>query len=137
MPAGSGYYAASKAALEAMSGALYGELKPLGISVTVVEPGAFRTDFAGRSLTQSSTVIDDYAETAGKRRKEHDTVHGTQPGDPAKAAQAIMAAAASDEPPAFLLLGNDALNTYRRLAEARLDTIKKWEHVSTSTDIDA
>ena len=59
MPAGSGYYAASKAALEAMSGALYGELKPLGISVTVVEPGAFRTDFAGRSLTQSSTVIDD------------------------------------------------------------------------------
>jgi hypothetical protein len=55
----------------------------------------------------------------------------------AKAAQAIMAAAASDEPPAFLLLGNDALNTYRRLAEARLDTIKKWEHVSTSTDIDA
>ena len=137
MPAGSGYYAASKSALEAMSGALYGELKPLGISVTVVEPGAFRTDFAGRSLTQSSTVIDDYAETAGKRRKEHDTVHGTQPGDPAKAAQAIMAAAASDEPPAFLLLGNDALNTYRRLAEARLDTIKKWEHVSTSTDIDA
>jgi NAD(P)-dependent dehydrogenase (short-subunit alcohol dehydrogenase family) len=137
MPAGSGYYAASKAALEAMSGALYGELKPLGISVTVVEPGAFRTDFAGRSLTQSSTVIDDYAETAGKRRKEHDTVHGTQPGDPAKAAQAIMAAAASDEPPAFLLLGNDALNTYRRLAEARLDTIKKWERVSTSTDIDA
>jgi hypothetical protein len=82
-------------------------------------------------------VIDDYAETAGKRRKEHDTVHGTQPGDPAKAAQAIMAAAASDEPPAFLLLGNDALNTYRRLAEARLDTIKKWEHASTSTDIDA
>jgi NAD(P)-dependent dehydrogenase (short-subunit alcohol dehydrogenase family) len=137
MPAGSGYYAASKAALEAMSGALYVELKPLGISVTVVEPGAFRTDFAGRSLTQSSTVIDDYAETAGKRRKEHDTVHGTQPGDPAKAAQAIMAAAESDEPPAFLLLGNDALNTYRRLAEARLDTIKKWERLTTSTDIDA
>src|SRR4029453_6271902 len=83
MPAGSGYYAASKAALEGMSGALRAELQPLGISVTVVEPGAFRTDFAGRSLTQSSTVIDDYADTAGKRRKEHDTMHGTQPGDPA------------------------------------------------------
>ncbi|HVD18047.1 MAG TPA: oxidoreductase [Propionibacteriaceae bacterium] len=137
MPAGSGYYAASKAALEAMSGALHGELKPLGISVTVIEPGGFRTDFAGRSLTQSSTVIDDYAETAGKRRKEHDTAHGTQPGDPAKAAKAIIAAVESDEPPAFLLLGNDALNTYRRINEATLDTINKWEHLSTSTDIDA
>jgi NAD(P)-dependent dehydrogenase (short-subunit alcohol dehydrogenase family) len=137
MPVGSGYYAASKAALEGMSGALYAELKPLGISVTVVEPGAFRTDFAGRSLTQSSTVIDDYADTAGKRRKEHDTVHGTQPGDPGKAAKAIMAAVESDEPPAFLLLGNDALSTFRRLAAARLDTIKAWEHLTTSTDIDA
>jgi NAD(P)-dependent dehydrogenase (short-subunit alcohol dehydrogenase family) len=137
MPAGSGYYAASKAALEGMSGALHGELKPLGISVTVIEPGAFRTDFAGRSLTQSSTVIDDYSDTAGKRRKEHDTAHGTQPGDPTKAAKAIIAAVESDEPPAFLLLGNDALNTYRRLAAARLDTIEAWEHLTTSTDIDA
>jgi NAD(P)-dependent dehydrogenase (short-subunit alcohol dehydrogenase family) len=136
MPPGSGYYAASKAALEGMSGALHGELRPLGISVTVVEPGAFRTDFAGRSLTESSTVIDDYAETAGKRRKEHDTMHGTQPGDPAKAAKAIVAAVESDEPPAFLLLGNDALNTYRRLAAARLDTIQAWEHLTTITDID-
>jgi NAD(P)-dependent dehydrogenase (short-subunit alcohol dehydrogenase family) len=137
MPAGSGYYAASKAALEGMSGALYGELKPLGVSVTVIEPGAFRTDFAGRSLTQSSTVIDDYADTAGKRRKERDTAHGTQPGDPAKAAKAIIAAVESDDPPAFLLLGSDALNIYRRLAEARLDTIMTWEHLTTSTDIDA
>jgi NAD(P)-dependent dehydrogenase (short-subunit alcohol dehydrogenase family) len=137
MPAGSGYYAASKAALEAMSGALRGELQPLGISVTVVEPGAFRTDFAGRSLTQSSTVIDDYADTAGKRRKEHDTAHGAQPGDPAKAAKAIIAAVESDESPAFLLLGNDALATYRRLAGARLDTIQAWEHLTTNTDIDA
>ena len=137
MPAGSGYYAASKAALEGMSGALHGELKPLGISVTVIEPGAFRTDFAGRSLTQSSTVIDDYADTAGKRRKERDTAHGTQSGDPAKGARAIIAAVESDDPPAFLLLGSDALNIYRRLAEARLDTIMTWEHLTTSTDIDA
>jgi NAD(P)-dependent dehydrogenase (short-subunit alcohol dehydrogenase family) len=137
MPAGSGYYAASKAALEGITGALHTELKPLGISVMAIEPGAFRTDFAGRSLTQSTTIIDDYADTAGKRRKERDTMHGTQPGDPAKAATAIIAAVESDEPPAFLLLGNDALNVYRRLAEARLDMIKKWEHVSTSTDIEA
>jgi NAD(P)-dependent dehydrogenase (short-subunit alcohol dehydrogenase family) len=136
MPPGSGYYAASKAALEGMSGALRAELQPLGISVTVVEPGAFRTDFAGRSLTQSSTVIYDYAETAGKRRKEHDTMHGTQPGDPAKAARAIIAAVESDEPPAFLLLGNDALGAYRLLAAARFDTIETWEYLTTSTDLD-
>ena len=86
-PAGSGYYAATKAALEGMSGSLRKELAPLGISVTVVEPGAFRTDFAGRSLQQSATVIADYADTAGKRRKENDTAHGTQPGDPARAAR--------------------------------------------------
>jgi NAD(P)-dependent dehydrogenase (short-subunit alcohol dehydrogenase family) len=136
MPAGSGYYAASKAALEAMSGSLRNELQPLGISVTVVEPGGFRTDFAGRSLTQSNTVIDDYADTAGKRRKEHDTAHGTQPGDPAKAARAIIAAVESDDPPAFLLLGNDALSAYRSLTAARLDAIETWEYLSTSTDID-
>jgi len=85
-PAGSGYYSATKAALEGLSGSLHKELQPLGISVTAIEPGAFRTDFAGRSLTQSATAIPDYAETAGKRRKENDTVHGTQPGDPGKAA---------------------------------------------------
>ncbi len=81
-PPGSGYYSATKAALEGLSGSLQKELEPLGITVTVVEPGAFRTDFAGRSLTQSADAIGDYADTAGMRRKEHDTVHGTQPGDP-------------------------------------------------------
>lgn len=68
-PAGSGYYSATKAALEGLSGSLRKELQPLGINVTVIEPGAFRTDFAGRSLTQSARPIEDYAETAGKRRK--------------------------------------------------------------------
>ena len=136
MPAGSGYYSASKAALEGLSGALWAELNPLGISVTVVEPGAFRTDFAGRSLTQSVTAIDDYAETADKRRKEHDTAHGTQPGDPGKAARAIISAVGSPEPPAFLLLGNDALSTYRRLTQQRLAAIESWEALTTSTDLD-
>ena len=136
-PAGSGYYAASKAALEGLSGALHDELAPLGISVTVVEPGAFRTDFAGRSLTQSTTVIDDYADTAGKRRKEAGTGHGAQPGDPAKAARAIIAAVEDDQPPAFLLLGTDALSTYRRLNQGRLDLISAWEDTTTSTDIES
>ncbi len=133
-PVGSGYYSAVKAALEGISGALRGELAPLGITVTVVEPGAFRTDFAGRSLVQSATVIDDYAATAGQRRKENDTMHGNQAGDPAKAAAAIIAAVESPEPPGFLLLGPDALALYRHAADARATEIAKWEGLSGATD---
>jgi len=135
-PVGSGYYAAAKAAMEGMSGALRGEVAPLGISVTVVEPGAFRTDFAGRSLVQSATVIDDYAATAGQRRKENDTMHGSQAGDPAKAGAAIIAAVESPEPPAFLLLGPDALAAYRYVAERRAGEITKWEQLTSGTDFD-
>ncbi|MGU3499477.1 oxidoreductase [Mycobacterium sp. C31M] len=133
-PAGSGYYAAAKAAIEGLSGSLRGELAPLGISVTIVEPGQFRTDFAGRSLTQSATPIADYAETAGKRRKENNTVHGTQTGDPVKAAAAIIAAVESAQPPGFLLLGNDALTLYRQVADTRAAEIAAWESVSAGTD---
>ncbi|QLL08955.1 oxidoreductase [Mycobacterium vicinigordonae] len=135
-PVGSGYYAAAKAAVEGMSGALHGELAPLGISVTVVEPGAFRTDFAGRSLVQSSTIIDDYADTAGRRRKENETMHGSQPGDPAKAGAAIVAAIESGEPPAFLLLGDDALFSYRFIAERRAKEVSVWETQTSSTNLD-
>jgi NAD(P)-dependent dehydrogenase (short-subunit alcohol dehydrogenase family) len=135
-PVGSGYYSAAKAAIEGLSGALRGELAPLGISVTIVEPGAFRTDFAGRSLAQSATVIDDYAATAGQRRKERDTMHGNQPGDPAKAGAAIVAAVESPEPPAFLLLGADALAAYRYVADKRAKDIANWEQLTTSTDFD-
>jgi len=134
-PAGSGYYSASKSALEGMSGSLRKELAPLGISVTVIEPGAFRTDFAGRSLQQSATVIADYAETAGKRRKEVDTAHGSQPGDPARAAQAIITAVEADEPPALLMLDPDALTAIRGVIEAQLAELKDWENTSLSTDL--
>jgi NAD(P)-dependent dehydrogenase (short-subunit alcohol dehydrogenase family) len=136
-PVGSGYYSAAKAAIEGMSGALRGELAPLGISVTVVEPGAFRTDFAGRSLVQSATVIDDYAGTAGQRRKENDTMDGSQAGDPTKAASAIIAAVESNEPPGFLLLGPDALALYRYVTDARAEEIAKWEQVTAGTNLDA
>jgi NAD(P)-dependent dehydrogenase (short-subunit alcohol dehydrogenase family) len=135
-PAGSGYYAATKAALEGMTGSLRKELAPLGITALAVEPGAFRTDFAGRSLTQSAEAIPDYAETAGKRRKENDTVHGTQPGDPAKAAQAIITAVRSPEPPALLLLGEDAIDTFRSVLDAERASVDAWAQLSASTDID-
>ena len=135
-PVGSGYYAAAKAAVEGLSGALRGELAPLGISVTVVEPGAFRTDFAGRSLVQSAAAIDDYAGTAGQRRKENDTMDGNQAGDPAKAGAAILTAVESSEPPAFLLLGPDALALYRYVADARTSEIANWEELTSGTNLD-
>ncbi|MFJ4029723.1 oxidoreductase [Paenarthrobacter sp. NPDC089989] len=132
-PPGSGYYSATKAALEGISGSLQKELAPLGISVTAVEPGGFRTDFAGRSLTQSAVAIDDYAETAGKRRKENDTVHGTQPGDPEKAAQLIISAVEAPETPAFLLLGADAVYAYNAVEEAMRAQVDGWRERSEST----
>jgi NAD(P)-dependent dehydrogenase (short-subunit alcohol dehydrogenase family) len=135
-PAGSGYYSATKAALEGLSGSLRKELQPLGISVTLIEPGAFRTDFAGRSLTQSAAPIADYAETAGKRRKENDTVHGTQPGDPAKAAEAIVAIAENPSPPSLAVLGKDAVEAFAAVAEAERAELEQWRDLSLSTGID-
>jgi NAD(P)-dependent dehydrogenase (short-subunit alcohol dehydrogenase family) len=135
-PVGSGYYSAAKSAIEGMSGALHGELAPLGISVTVIAPGGFATDFGGRSLTQSTTVIDDYADTAGKRRKG--VVAGPPAkGDPVKAARAILQVVAADDTPAYLLLGSDALDTYRRILQERLDATVPWEALSRGTDFDA
>ncbi|TDV49942.1 short-subunit dehydrogenase [Actinophytocola oryzae] len=135
-PPGSGYYAASKAALEALTSALRKEVGPLGITAMAVEPGAFRTDFAGRSLTQSATAIADYADTAGKRRKENDTVHGTQPGDPARAAAALVDVVNSGEAPALLVLGTDALGMFRSVVDGQHAELDAWEHLSTSTDFD-
>ncbi len=136
-PEGSGYYAAAKAAVEALTLSLRKEVAPLGIRAMAVEPGGFRTDFAGRSLTQSAAPIADYADTAGKRRKEHDTVHGTQPGDPAKAAAALLTAVDSAEPPFMLLLGDDASDGFRTALHLLLDEVDEWEALSRSTGFDA
>jgi NAD(P)-dependent dehydrogenase (short-subunit alcohol dehydrogenase family) len=135
-PPGSGYYAASKAALEALTASLRKEVEPLGIDVMIVEPGAFRTDFSGRSLTQSRSAIDDYAATAGRRRKENDASDGTQQGDPAKAAQAIITAVGSSDPPLMLVLGPDALITFRESLDGLSSDLTAWEHLSTGTSFD-
>ena len=131
---GSGYYSATKFALEGMSDALRKEVGPLGIRVVVIEPGAFRTDFAGRSLRQAGAAIPDYAETAGPRRKENDTTHGTQRGDPARAARVMIGIVEGEKAPFRLLLGSDAVDRATAELEAQLQEIEDWKDVSTSTD---
>ena len=133
-PAGSGYYAASKAALEALTASLLKEVAPLGLHAMVVEPGGFRTDFSGRSLHQAAEPIADYADTAGRRRKENDTAHGKQPGDPVRAAAALLEAVDSGNAPFMLLLGNDASDAFRAALDALREDADTWEQLSRSTD---
>jgi NAD(P)-dependent dehydrogenase (short-subunit alcohol dehydrogenase family) len=131
---GGGYYAATKAAAEALTTSLRAEVAPLGIRAFSVEPGAFRTDFAGRSLVQSPVEIADYAETSGRRRKEHDRSHGTQAGDPARAAAAILAAVRSSEPPTRLVLGSDGYGLVSGVLGAQQAELEGWKGLTLSTD---
>ena len=131
---GSGYYSATKFAIEGMSDALRKEVAPLGIRVVVVDPGAFRTDFAGRSLEQAKAAIADYADTAGPRRKENDKTDGTQPGDPARAARVLIKVVEGKTAPFRLLLGSDAVRIVNAELEAQRQEIKDWKGISISTD---
>ncbi len=132
--AASGYYAATKAALELMSEGLYAEMKPLGIKVMIVEPGAFRTHFYDSSLKGSKNTLKDYETTAWKRSVENNVNLKQQPGNPDKAGFALIEAIESDETPLRLLLGTDALAAVRGALKARLDEMDKWEQVSVKTD---
>lgn len=134
---GSGYYSATKCALEGMSRGLQKEVGPLGIRVIVVEPGAFRTDFAGRSLQQSRTALTDYAETAGQRRKENDRSHGHQIGDPARGAWLIIKAVEAPDPPSLLLLGSDAVQVVSGALDADRAQVIAWKNDSIMTDFPA
>jgi NAD(P)-dependent dehydrogenase (short-subunit alcohol dehydrogenase family) len=134
---GSAFYAASKFAVEGLSDALRKEVEPLGIHVLVIEPGAFRTDFAGRSLHGSQTAIADYAATAGPRRKENDHTHGTQNGDPERAAKVILETAMAADPPFRLLLGSDAVAAVRAELEAQCAELEAWKAISLTTDYPA
>lgn len=129
-----GYYHATKFAVEGLSESLAAEVAPLGIGVTIVEPAAFRTNWSGPSMRQSATVIDDYAATAGARRAGTLATYGHQPGDPARAAEAVIGAVTAAEPPLRLLLGKAAYD----IAGARLGTLKTafdtWRDVTLGAD---
>jgi NADP-dependent 3-hydroxy acid dehydrogenase YdfG len=132
--AATGYYSATKFAVEGLSGSLALELAPLNIKVTVVEPGPFRTDFAGRSIGQSKTEIADYADTVGIRRKQTFARSGNQQGDPVRAAQAIIDVVASPNPPLHLLLGKPALELARNDLEAKKRDFDTWEKTTLGAD---
>ncbi|MGP7796256.1 oxidoreductase [Sphingomonas sp. CLY1604] len=121
---GSGYYAASKHAVEGWSDALAAEVGPLGIAVTCVEPGPFRTDWAGRSLQQTPVTIVDYADTAGKRMDTTKGYSGEQPGDPVRAGEAIIAATEEPNPPRHLVLGRFGFDAVTAKLRERLAEIE-------------
>ncbi|WP_137174714.1 oxidoreductase [Massilia sp. HP4] len=131
---GIAYYCGSKFALEGISDTLSQELAPFGIAVTAVAPGSFRTDWAGRSMVRSPRAIDDYDASFAPVRQARLEKNGRQPGDPARAAQAILRLVESDKPPAHLLLGSDALGLVRTALAQRLADIDAWETVTCSTD---
>jgi NAD(P)-dependent dehydrogenase (short-subunit alcohol dehydrogenase family) len=135
--AGSGYYAATKFAVEGLSEALAQEVEPLGIHVLLVEPGPFRTDWAGRSLKQASHFISDYMETADKRRREITGYSGKQAGDPARAAEAVIQAVRSPNPPRHLVLGREGFDNVERQLQEMLSEIGHWKETSLATDYPA
>jgi NADP-dependent 3-hydroxy acid dehydrogenase YdfG len=131
---GSGYYSATKHAVEAVSEALAQEGAPLGIKVLLVEPGPFRTDFAGRSLIRSKTVIEDYDSTVHARLRMMQGYSGTQKGDPVRAAQAIIDVVASPNPPLRLVLGQMALDGARQKLDMLKTDFDAWEETTRGAD---
>lgn len=129
-------YAASKAALDLASEALCWELKPLGINVTNVVPGPFRTDFITRSLNKAENSIDDYDQTVGKFVEFLEKIDGKQPGDPDKAAEAIINITKLEKPPLYLYLGEYAYKTANRKIKIMKKYLDDWEDIALHTDFD-
>ncbi|WP_372084819.1 oxidoreductase [Tistrella mobilis] len=130
---GISFYCGSKFALEGISEALGKEVAPFGIRVTALAPGQFRTDWAGRSMDRTPRSIPDYDGVMDPIRAARQAKSGHQPGDPDKAAQALLALVAADAPPVRLFLGADALGLVTQKLEAMRDEIATWEPLSRST----
>jgi len=134
-PVGRGPYAAAKWGVEGFSEVLSKEVGPLGIKVTIVEPGGFRTDFAGSS-TEIREGRPEYDSTVGKTARFQRDYDGKQPGDPVKAAAAILHVASLNDPPLRLLLGSDAVRFVEQNDLAKIESDRKWRSLSISTDIE-
>jgi NAD(P)-dependent dehydrogenase (short-subunit alcohol dehydrogenase family) len=134
-PPGRAPYAAAKWGVEGFSEVLAKEVGPLGIKVTIVEPGGFRTDFAGSSTTIREGRPE-YDSTVGRVARYQRDYNGVQPGDPAKAAAVIMHIASLDEPPLRLLLGSDAFRAAEQSDVERIEADRKWRDLSVSTDFE-
>jgi len=134
-PPGFGAYCSAKWALEAMSEALAAEIGPLGVRVLIVEPGAFRTEFGGARMHRSRE-IEAYRSTVGPTRQAVDDMDGTQPGDPRKAAAAVLQALDADQPPLRLALGDDCVDHVRAALERRQAELAAWEATSRAMALD-
>ncbi|ABC91774.1 probable short-chain dehydrogenase protein [Rhizobium etli CFN 42] len=134
-PAGRGAYSAAKFGVEGFSEVLTKEVSPFGIKVTVIEPGGFRTDFAGASTVLAEGRAE-YAETVGATVRFQREYDGRQPGDPAKAAAVVIHIAGLEEPPFRLLLGSDAVRNVEKADAARIAADREWRAVSVSTDFE-
>lgn len=128
------YYSSTKFALEALTEALAQEVKPFGIKVTAIEPGAFRTDWAARSMWESATPISDYDGTVGSRKTMIKEFANHLPGDPRKVAEAVLMIASIDDPPLRLLLGRDVLKAVRDKLAAFSASIDEWEAVTKDVE---
>jgi len=134
-PVGRGPYAAAKWGVEGFSEVLSKEVEPLDIKVTIVEPGGFRTDYAGSS-TEMREGRPEYDSTVGKTARFQRDYDGKQPGDPVKAAAAILHVASLNDPPLRLLLGSDAVRFVEQSDLAKMESDRKWRSLSISTDIE-
>ena len=130
----SGYYNATKFAVEGLSEALAKEVGPLGIRVTLIEPGPFRTDFQGRSIKSVANPIEAYAATSGARRTQLRASSGKQAGDPVRAADTIIKVVESPNPPLHLILGTNGLERVREKLHDLIRGIDEWEKVTRSSD---
>lgn len=131
---GIGIYAATKFAVEAISESLAAEVAPHGIKVTSIQPGPFRTDWAGGNMVRSEKRMEEYAGSSGALSQMFENINGKQPGDPARAAQAMMQIVEEAEPPVRLPLGTVAIGRIRGKLDAVREEIAEWEGLAASTD---